>query len=40
MNNPRVNLRQAFGNLTSPQFGKSNSSFNARQIQFGAKIIF
>ena len=36
----RVNLRQAFGNLTSPQFGKSNSTFNARQIQFAAKIIF
>ncbi len=36
----RVNLRNVDGNLSSGTFGRSTSTWNARFIQLGARIIF
>ena len=36
----RVNLRNVNGNLASSTFGRSTSTFPARQIQLGARIAF
>ncbi len=36
----RVNLYNPIGNMGSPQFGQSVSSFPSRQIQLGLKLLF
>ena len=36
----RVNLTQVTNNLSSPLFGKSTSTFGARDIQFSLRMQF